>query len=241
VPLSCLSSISDLPIADVNIIAASGLRLSYQEGDGWGLPIPMRFNWTLGVQSTPVWDFQRFVPQGVIINLGTNDYWHGVEPAYFRESYQNFLSDIRSVYGNQVTFFLLCGPAPQAEPGCALIKQLAQTEPKAHYLHLGQDFSPEDFGVSACTSFEPETYSVTVWHPSECFRSLENYECLDSNHFVSAWLVGSLSYRARLASECSNLLDTRFSEPIELVPRLIGTLLRTSTKTLRVQRRGGAF
>ncbi|GAA1615999.1 GDSL-type esterase/lipase family protein [Actinoplanes couchii] len=42
------------------------------------------------------WDFRRFRPDVVVVNIGTNDVGHGVSSADFRVAYEDFLADVRA-------------------------------------------------------------------------------------------------------------------------------------------------
>ena len=134
------------------------------------------FNSTLGRKRSPDWDFQRFVPQAVIINLGTNDFWN-LQPEQgdgkddptlnhtdkfvieFKARYRQFLSQIRSAYGDQVHFFLVCGAMVESLPGCQLIEEIAKTEANSFYIQVGDDFGPSDYGVSDTAPSVPTSSS----------------------------------------------------------------------------------
>uniref|UniRef100_A0A7S4UA24 SGNH hydrolase-type esterase domain-containing protein n=1 Tax=Alexandrium monilatum TaxID=311494 RepID=A0A7S4UA24_9DINO len=58
-----------------------------------------------------LWDFRRWVPDAVVINLGTNDAvsWPHVIPAY-NMTYLALLTVAARAYGPSTHFFLACGP-----------------------------------------------------------------------------------------------------------------------------------
>ncbi|CAE7037646.1 celE [Symbiodinium natans] len=62
-----------------------------------------------------LWDFSRWVPDAVVINLGTNDHfqWPVVVPAFNATYLQLLLLAARS-YGPKTHFFLACGPMTDA-------------------------------------------------------------------------------------------------------------------------------
>jgi hypothetical protein len=48
--------------------------------------------------SNPKWDFNRYTPDVVVVNLGANDIWKSV--SRIKKDYQNFLDDLRQVHPN---------------------------------------------------------------------------------------------------------------------------------------------
>ncbi|MDP6941589.1 MAG: GDSL-type esterase/lipase family protein [Planctomycetota bacterium] len=48
--------------------------------------------------SNPKWDFNRFTPDVVVVNLGANDIWKPV--SWIKKDYQDFLDDLRQVHPN---------------------------------------------------------------------------------------------------------------------------------------------
>jgi len=58
-----------------------------------------------------VWDFSAFVPDAVIINLGTNDWFSGYFNATtFTAAYVSLAYNISAHYGPDISLFLACGP-----------------------------------------------------------------------------------------------------------------------------------
>ncbi|QRN94101.1 AbfB domain-containing protein [Archangium violaceum] len=53
---------------------------------------------TVDYPSSPAWDFSRYQPDAVVINLGTNDHNFGVSDATFQATYTTFLQDLRARY-----------------------------------------------------------------------------------------------------------------------------------------------
>jgi lysophospholipase L1-like esterase len=71
--------------------------------------MPDRYPRTLPERATSTWDFGRFVPDAVVINLGTNDFAKGDPGAPFQAAYLKFVSELRSHYPS-ARFFLALGP-----------------------------------------------------------------------------------------------------------------------------------
>lgn len=77
--------------------------------------IPDIFPSTLGSDGTsPAWNFSSWIPDAVVINLGTNDGLdvkkRGARESRYMEVYYNFILNISSWYGTDTHFFLGCGP-----------------------------------------------------------------------------------------------------------------------------------
>jgi hypothetical protein len=96
------------------------------------------------------WDFSQWVPDAVLINLGTNDYSTQPYPPQdvFVSGYQKFISFIQSRYltiNPNLQFFLACGPMI-GNPCCQYVQQVAKLE-GATYVDLQGilDF-PNDYG-----------------------------------------------------------------------------------------------
>jgi lysophospholipase L1-like esterase len=53
---------------------------------------------TVDYPTSPAWDFSRYQPDAVVINLGTNDHNFGVSDATFQATYTTFLQDLRARY-----------------------------------------------------------------------------------------------------------------------------------------------
>ena len=71
--------------------------------------IPVKFNHTLMDAASPLWDFNQWIPDVVVVSLGLNDH-SGLrgkdgkiteeKSALFRKTYHEFLETIRTVYPN---------------------------------------------------------------------------------------------------------------------------------------------
>ena len=101
-------------------------------------PFPIYFNRTIAVTEEPIYDFTQFIPDAVIINLGTNDYSLDPVPsqAMFEEGYRNYLNQIRDAYGYNIIFFLVCGPMTSANPSCPYVQQVVNLEQNTFYIDM---------------------------------------------------------------------------------------------------------
>lgn len=102
--------------AEGRYIAHSGLGVVRNYGDKQKIstklkPMPARFNKVLDTDSALVWDFTRWQPHLVVINLGTNDFSTQPHPdkAVFQRGYENLILDVRAAYGN-IPVFCVVGP-----------------------------------------------------------------------------------------------------------------------------------
>ncbi|MEU8819784.1 GDSL-type esterase/lipase family protein [Actinoplanes sp. NPDC048796] len=80
---------------DHSQIAIGGMCLSETADGCWAHET--RYWMSSGGQAgTDAWDFSRYTPDTVVINLGTNDKSHGVSGADFQAKYTTFLSRLRA-------------------------------------------------------------------------------------------------------------------------------------------------
>jgi lysophospholipase L1-like esterase len=97
--------------ADLHLIAWSGKGL-YQNDDGTMTEtMPILWLRTIPTDATSMWNFASWIPDAVVINLGTNDYAvSGPDPtANFTTAYLAFVAQIRTVYP-KAQLFLSVGP-----------------------------------------------------------------------------------------------------------------------------------
>ncbi len=116
--------------ADYHIIAHSGLGVVRQYNDPKSVStvpqMPKRFDLTLDNNFKSKWNHSNWIPDLVVINLGTNDYSTdpGPNPRVFKKSYKKLISRIKKVYGN---VFVLCVIGPMIDKPCSnYVKQMVQ-------------------------------------------------------------------------------------------------------------------
>jgi lysophospholipase L1-like esterase len=100
--------------AELHTIAWSGRGMVCNYGDdadSCSDPFPNLYDRTLPTLSDSSWDFARYRPDAVILNLGTNDYSTDADPseAEFTQGYRAFLEHVRAVYPDA---FILCTCGP---------------------------------------------------------------------------------------------------------------------------------
>ena len=137
--------------ADAMLICWSGrgiIRNYGAQGDKLET-LPMLFNRILPTQKTPEWDHRRFVPDVVVINLGTNDMnTTGGKPPLdktaYMGAYEIFLSRIRAFAPNAKTI-LSIGPMA-FEPVSDWLPELAAKDKNTTVLVYEKLSGPEDIG-----------------------------------------------------------------------------------------------
>jgi len=116
--------------ADHSIIAYSGKGLvrNYNDSNKTSeVAMPQLFERTCVYNKEMKWEFSRFIPQLVIINLGTNDFSTKPHPeeAVFKQAYNELINKLRSTYNNPV---ILCISGPFIdEPAHTYIKQFVDS------------------------------------------------------------------------------------------------------------------
>jgi len=116
--------------------------------------LPDLYGNTLGDNKTIAWDFASFVPQAVVINLGTNDYsWPPTPPnGVFVAGYRKFMALVQSKYGNAVEFFVLCGPMARGQV-CDNVQTIAKLEQQqgthVTYVDMQNILQKEDYGCGS--------------------------------------------------------------------------------------------
>jgi lysophospholipase L1-like esterase len=78
--------------------------------------LPALYKYVLPDMGAPVWDSQRYVPDVIVINLGTNDFgvWNPALPpeppeAGFKKAYTDFIQRLRALYPEAV---IVCAVGP---------------------------------------------------------------------------------------------------------------------------------
>jgi lysophospholipase L1-like esterase len=90
--------------ADVVTIAWSGIGVYRNYDGGTNNVMPNRYPYAVPNEGS-TWDFTKYQPHVVVINLGTNDFGSGDPGTAYETAYVSFVKTIRSKYGN--TRFIL--------------------------------------------------------------------------------------------------------------------------------------
>jgi len=112
-------------------------------------PFPIYYPRTLANDPSTSWNF-NWMPQAVVINLGTNDYSTNPIPpqSIFTTGYNNFLNFLWSKYGKSIKIFLVCGPLI-GNPCCQYIQDIVSQHSSqgVYYVNLQNILIyPQDYG-----------------------------------------------------------------------------------------------
>lgn len=117
---------------------------------GGDLTMPPIWKRTLATDPSSVWDFSRWIPDALVINLGTNDGGSARDPKYV-ETYLSLVMNASHAYGPHLNVFLACGPMSNAY--CPYINQVitqaTKAGVKAHLLDQ-TPFLNGTFGPACC-------------------------------------------------------------------------------------------
>eukprot|EP01113_Clastostelium_recurvatum_P008307 TRINITY_DN1390_c0_g2_i1.p1 TRINITY_DN1390_c0_g2~~TRINITY_DN1390_c0_g2_i1.p1 ORF type:complete len:366 (+),score=64.77 TRINITY_DN1390_c0_g2_i1:34-1131(+) len=141
--------------ADVHVEAWSGKGLVRNYGDPVvpsKEPMPSYWGKTLGnSDTTDTWNFAKWSPNAVVINLGTNDYSTkgGPSQEVFVTAYIAFIKRILASYASSSSsppkIFLACGPMI-GDPCCEYVQQAANMT-QSTYINLQNILTfPADYG-----------------------------------------------------------------------------------------------
>lgn len=116
--------------ADISIVAHSGRGVVRNYGDKNKIStleptIPLLYRQSLDSDTSSRWDFNKYIPNAVVINLGTNDYSTQPFPdkAIFVDAYLRLLKKVRDSYGKDVKIFCIAGPLID-EPCYSIVKEI---------------------------------------------------------------------------------------------------------------------
>lgn len=123
--------------AEIHTIAISGIGLAVNYGEERINTMLDQYERVNPLHSNKEWDFTQWIPDVVVINLGTNDNNYSTEEAEFLEKYEGFVARIRSRYPD-AHIFLSLGPfnlMPTKERVLTVFGKLHQEgDNKVHYL-----------------------------------------------------------------------------------------------------------
>ncbi len=113
--------------ADYHLISYSGRGVVRNFGDSNKIsknPMPALYDRVCFFDSTSKWNFSSWIPQAVVINLGTNDFSTHPYPDkdVFEVAYDSLIFRVRQFYRG-VTIFCVCGPMI-AEPCVSYVREV---------------------------------------------------------------------------------------------------------------------
>jgi len=135
--------------AQIHIECLSGICLVQKTGDP-APPLPVFYPRTLAGNTIALWNFSQYIPDAVVINLGTNDYGSPPVPSSsdFIDGYHSFINYIWGKYGRSTALFLACGPMI-GNPCCTYVQQVVNSYngKGVYYVDLRNLLSyPQDYG-----------------------------------------------------------------------------------------------
>ena len=118
-----------------------------------------RYRYTLFGDTTQLWDFSRYTPEVVCINLGTNDLsTAGYDIALYEKGYRQFLGTVRKAYP-KVPIVLLTGPMLQGKENeleKQVLDRIADDCHKAGDRNILRfDFSPQTGALGYGAAYHP--------------------------------------------------------------------------------------
>jgi len=140
--------------AEPHVVAWNGkglMRNWNDPGITGNYTMPRYWGYTLAtVDNSDTWNFAKWIPDAVVINLGTNDYITQPNPPQdvFVNGYIAFVKRILTDYSTKPPqIFLVCGPMIN-DPCCTYVKQAA-TALKATYIDMQNILvNPNDIGCA---------------------------------------------------------------------------------------------
>lgn len=101
--------------AELNVVARTGIGMY----SAWGNPFVLKNNWDKTYLAendflatgagNPEWDLEKYVPDIVLINVGTNDYWYQRNESLYKTELKAFCDKLIAAYGADTKIVLLGG------------------------------------------------------------------------------------------------------------------------------------
>ncbi|SEF84492.1 SGNH/GDSL hydrolase family protein [Parabacteroides chinchillae] len=146
------------------VVAKSGIGVYRNYGDSIegsaGTCLPDLYYQTQFMDSTETWDFSRYIPDVICINLGTNDVSNNTyDTGKLKNAYVNFIHDLRSYYP-KAKIVLLSGVMLNGKPlkdvRNAMDQALAKLKTEGYTNVYRFDMTPQDGSLGYGSG----------WHPS---------------------------------------------------------------------------
>jgi lysophospholipase L1-like esterase len=170
--------------ADYHLVAHSGYGVVRNYGDRKKTspePMPSKYDQMYDMKEQPKWNFSDWVPDAVVINLGTNDFSTHPFPdkAVFQRGYENLILRVEKYYPG-VPVFCIVGPMID-EPCYSDVKEMVDAFRQVHQVNhiyfvgvptalmipghdLGSDSHPNYSGQKKTAAFlVPVMASVLGW------------------------------------------------------------------------------
>lgn len=96
--------------------------------------------------TSPNWDFTRYTPRLIVVNLGTNDNNKAVPDNTFQSTYTTFLTNIRAKFPNAEIFVMRTFLGVKAIPTLAAVNaRIAAGDNKVHYVNTAGWLTTADY------------------------------------------------------------------------------------------------
>ncbi|MBD3919711.1 acetyl xylan esterase [Paenibacillus sp. PR3] len=143
--------------AELHITAWSGKGMYQNYGGERDVQMPELFLRTLPSSADSAWDLQSWIPDAVVINLGTNDFSvDSLDPVLYRHTYREFLGTIRNSYPNA---YILCTIGPMNLKPVPYIQEIVN--------ELQRTAGDKQIGFFAYPEQDIEANGIGGdWHPS---------------------------------------------------------------------------
>jgi len=114
------------------------------------VPFTKKYPRTLANVATDDWSFSRYIPDAVVINLGTNDYSTEPHPPQdiFENAFHKFLGLLSTNYKPDTQYFLVCGPLI-SNPCCEYVQNVvSSSSDNVHYVDMQNILDNSDRGCN---------------------------------------------------------------------------------------------
>lgn len=128
--------------AAVHAIAYSGKGVFQNYGGDKNELMPSLWRRTLTSDPASQWDFSKFTPEAVVVNLGTNDFSAAIAEADFEGAYTDLLVDVRSKYPEAMIFCVTWAHWGASKEGWVTNAMAATGDAKLR--HVGFSIDPAD-------------------------------------------------------------------------------------------------
>lgn len=141
-------------IAQCGITLSDGYIQWFPNAPKRGMQIQYFLQKEPNLNPNPAWDFRAYIPNVVVINLGTNDGLLHVPPKLFEQNYRGFLQQIREKYPNTVVAAMRPVNGAYAEQIAAAVAGTSEDDDHIHYIDTtgwltpGSDFAPDGYHPS---------------------------------------------------------------------------------------------
>jgi lysophospholipase L1-like esterase len=150
--------------AEVNTIAWSGIGVYRDNSGNTENTMGLRYPRALPTDETSTWDFSQFVPQAVVVNLGSNDFVADDPGQEFEDAFEDLLDVIRSHYPD-ARVYVAVGSSTSGSEYSRLKPRLSAMVASRHA--GGDNIAMLDFG----TTGDEATYGCD-WHPGQATHQL---------------------------------------------------------------------